>query len=787
MGRIQTSIGLITGTDIVGTVDQLISISARPRDLLLGRTQQLQAEQQEITALTASVIGVQLAGDALASEAIFNAKSATSSDESSLSVSTSETAKKGTYTVQTLQTAATHSVLSAQSFSATDTALGLEGTLTFQPDGFVDSSTSLRELNGGLGIQAGTIRITDRSGASADIDLSTARTVEDVLTAINDAPIGVRATTQGDSFRLIDQTGSTTSNLRVEQLGDAETAADLGLWGVDVAASEVVGDAIELPDGVSALNGAALSQLGGGAGLGALTDLDIGLRDGSSGTVDLSSATTLTEVIDAINASGLEVFARVSDAGNGIRLRDVSGGSGSFTASSTDATASGLGIDQSVDGNILVGDNLNLATVTVDTTLAELNQGRGINSGSFTITDSDGAVAAVNTTVDEIDTVGDLIDRINDLGIGVTAAINEDGDGVVVTDTAGGSGSLTIADTGTGTTAAELGLAGTAAASTLAGTQATSITVEAGDTLQGIVDKINASARYADASIVANGDGTFQLELRANRGGESGRFGVNTDGLDLNLRTSAQGQDAVISVAEDGGVQRFLTSTDGVFSDATSGLDFTALAVSDGPVTVTVDDNPDALVSRVNTFADQFNRLVDKLDELTFFNADANEVGLLFGSSEALRIESGYSRLLSGRLQGESTFGSLGQLGIRLDENGKLQVDETKLKDALASNSDQVKLAFRGSDPDTVGNDGLVGQLSRLADRFAGDSNSMLLNKSTTLSTQIERNNDRVTQLNTRLDAERERLLRQYFAMEEAIADITSNQSVISQIQPISV
>ncbi len=71
MGRIQSSIGLITGTDIVGTVDQLIAISGRPRDRLLSRTTLLQQEQQAIASLTASVIGVQLAGNQLSNASFF--------------------------------------------------------------------------------------------------------------------------------------------------------------------------------------------------------------------------------------------------------------------------------------------------------------------------------------------------------------------------------------------------------------------------------------------------------------------------------------------------------------------------------------------------------------------------------------------------------------------------------------------------------------------------------------------------------------------------------------------
>ncbi len=81
-----------------------------------------------------------------------------------------------------MQTASAQQLLS-QSFAA-DEAIGA-GSFTFGAGGFVDQGISLDELNGGDGVQRGKIRITDRSGASAVIDLSFARTVDDVLDAIN--------------------------------------------------------------------------------------------------------------------------------------------------------------------------------------------------------------------------------------------------------------------------------------------------------------------------------------------------------------------------------------------------------------------------------------------------------------------------------------------------------------------------------------------------------------------------------------------------------------------------
>ncbi len=496
-------------------------------------------------------------------------KIAESSNSDSLSAAAGTSASPANHVVRTLRTAATHSVRSLQRFDSTNEALGFSGSLSISPGGgFIDSSAELSKLNDGRGVEAGTIRITDRSGASASIDLSDARTIDDVLAAINDADIDVRATTEGNAIKLVDQTGSTVSNLQVEQLGTAETAADLGLWGIDEASDTATGIELELPAGVSALQGTALSELAGGAGLGSLTNLDITLSDGSSASIDLSSATTTSEVIEAIDAAGLSLIVRYNDARNGLQIRDVSGGTGNLTISSADSTASDLGIDASTTDDIVVGDNLNRQSVTTDTLLADLNQGIGIDNGGFTITDSTGTIGAVNLKVEGITTVGELIDAINDQGVDVTASLNEAGDGIDVVDNAGGTSTLTIADTGSGTTAADLGIAGTATdqtvrgsvVSALVGTQAGVITVEADDTLDTLTAKINENGRYGDASIEVNDDGTYSLRIRSNRGGNSGRIAINTSGFELDLRTNSTGQDALIAISTDGGLEQFRTS-----------------------------------------------------------------------------------------------------------------------------------------------------------------------------------------------------------------------------------
>ena len=89
----------------------------------------------------------------------------------------------------------------------------------------------MRNINGGQGFTPGEIRITDRSGASAVINLSQAQNIDDVVQAINSAgTIGVTASTDDGHIVLTDNTGGTTpSDSQVQEVNGGTTAASLGL------------------------------------------------------------------------------------------------------------------------------------------------------------------------------------------------------------------------------------------------------------------------------------------------------------------------------------------------------------------------------------------------------------------------------------------------------------------------------------------------------------------------------------------------------------------------------
>ena len=910
MGRIQTNIGLITGFPIVDTVDQLISISAQPRDLLRSRTQQLSAEQVAITQLTSFLVTFQDATNNLGKNSLFESQSISSSNEALLTATANGNAVNGSYLFTPIRRATAQQVLS-NSIIDKSQAIGA-GSLTFQAGGFVDRGVKLSRLNDGQGVRRGQIRITDRSGTNAVVDLTQARTVDDVLAAINTAgDVNVTAEAHGDRIRLIDKTQQSVANLRVQEVNRGSTAADLGLAGIDTNQSQQDGDEVlRLYDGlwlsqlnggngvtlnngvedlritfrdgstdldidittettledllatfnsdgriaaqVSAdgdhleltdqtagansfsvsslfggtlaedlgiaqndtdadgiitsdrlqpgLNGALLRNLKGGFGTGPLGLIDLTDRNGSTAFgIDLSTAETLQDVTNTINNAAVGITARVNDARNGILLEDTSGGTGNLIVANGDATDSAdtLGISMDAAENTVNGGSLDLQTVHEKTLLSSLNGGRGVDLGSLIITSSkpnEMASIKLNDAGVKITTVGGVIDEINAKNIGVQARINDTGDGIVLIDTAGGSGALTVFEVN-GTTAADLGILGTATEQTMGGntvdaidgSQRVTIQIDAADTLDDLIDKINKTSSGVTASSVFDGQG-YRLSIVSDSTGRAGERLIDVSGTTLSLQKISQAQDALLAYGPPDTVASsiLISSSNNTFTNVVEGTTVTLNGIANEAVTIEVAPSESSIISAAQAFVDAYNAIVDNIDSATFFDEIDNSTGILLGSSEVLRVESGLTNLLTGSFFGLGKFRSLEEVGIGLDQSGKLVLDSTKLTEAFEHYPEALETFFAKQSEQGNTTLGVFAKLDELIESLAGDTNSLLSTRSETLSNKIDNNNERIDLLNQRLDTERQLLLNQFFQMETIIAQLQNSISALNSLSVLA-
>ncbi len=704
-------------------------------------------------------------------------------------------------------------------------------------------TTRLGRLNHGAGVQLGTIRITltdaDGNETTTDVDLSGAQTVGDIKSAIEAAVpnvtvaltggrLAITATgdAEGHAIRIEDVSGraardlgisgsSDDGNLRGRQVLFADTLADVlaainyaenndGSIQAAISDDRLVISSTSGSVDLVALNGShALEDLGFAEGttagdatsrrlVGGLNTVLLRTLNGGRGfetgviqiqlgtqstTVDLTGAETLRDVLDAIRAAaddaGMNLDVGLDTTGRRIELTSVDGVTPVQVSDVSGSFAADTGLASS--GVTVRSNDLQRQYVGETTRLRDL-LGTAPQLGTLRITNSQGLVQTLDlTTGGSVETVGDLIERINSLdpSFGITARINDTGDGILIEDTAGGSEPLIIADD-SGSLAEALHIAGSFDDGRADGSREIRIELSGGETLNDLISRINDADGPVRATLINDGGGVapYRIQLTATRSGRAGEVLIDASSIGLEFSTLARAQDARVLMGDSGGV--LITSSDNTLEDVVSGLTVELHDTSDGLVTLNVQQDVDSVVNALSGLVSDFNAAIDKIDELTAFDPETQQRGVLLGDATVRLVEQRLFSLLTRSGFAVGDIRRLSDLGIDF-EDGKLSFDEQTFRDAYAADPDAVRQFL--TDPDH----GVAVRFKQSLEALS-DPGGMLQKRTDILQRERESLNRRVELMNTRLDRSRERLMRQFIAMEQALAQLQSQQSALASL-----
>ena len=290
-------------------------------------------------------------------------------------------------------------------------------------------------------VQTGILVINEVGGAGAvRIDLTAADTIGGVVDAINEAAQrdGATLTAQLAVSGLVITPGG--SPVSITDIGTGAIARSLGIRQAEPVSTDITGE--PLTPRVTRLT--AIEDLAGGAGI----DIQSGLviQNGSQRiTIDLADATTVQDVLNALNNAGVFVLARTSEDGSRIDVFN---------------RVSGTSLTIGEDGGTTAAD-LGIRTFDEATTLSELNFGRGVHvvEGKADLRIDDGAGNTVDVNLDGAETIGDVIALINEAatsaGVSIQAAFSTTGNGIRIT---GGGAAPRVTSINISTAANELGL-----------------------------------------------------------------------------------------------------------------------------------------------------------------------------------------------------------------------------------------------------------------------------------------------------------------------------------------
>ncbi|MGE3180416.1 MAG: hypothetical protein AB7N71_02210 [Phycisphaerae bacterium] len=289
----------------------------------------------------------------------------------------------------------------------------------------VTSETRLSDLRGaaGQGIRGGSIVVTV-GGAAQTIDLASAETIGDVVDRLNASlPPEVTANTTTTGISLT-YSGAATPAIQVQDIGGGSTAVDLG-----IASSSGVGPVVGSDLDPLLTPRTRLDQLGPSVTAALASGFTI-RNGGQSATLNVGSAETIEDLLNAINGANVGVLGEISADGRSLSIRN---------------RVSGTPLTIEENGGQLA-TVLGLRSLNANTTLAELNEGRGvefIDGDDLQITTANGTTVAIDFTNEA--TLQDILNTLNGASGGsYSASFVANGNGILIQDLTAGGGTLTV-------------------------------------------------------------------------------------------------------------------------------------------------------------------------------------------------------------------------------------------------------------------------------------------------------------------------------------------------------
>lgn len=222
-----------------------------------------------------------------------------------------------------------------------------------------------------------------------------------------------------------------------------------------------------------------------------------------------------------------------------------------------------------------------------------------------------------------------------------------------------------------------------------------------------------------------------------------------------------------------------VSSATNTFSGAIEGVTITAQGpspdiINDPPETLNVALDSNTIKSNINDFVSAYNKLIDNIADLTAFDVDAGTSSALNGDFTVRTFQTQLRQNINSRVFGlDTNFDTLVELGLTTDENGKLEVNDTTLDNAIDNGLDDLTAVFSSDS-------GIATQLSTLLDGYLG-SGGIIQTREDGFNTSLEEINDERDQLALRLETVERRFRQQFAALDALVTQLNSTGSFLQQ------
>jgi flagellar hook-associated protein 2 len=210
------------------------------------------------------------------------------------------------------------------------------------------------------------------------------------------------------------------------------------------------------------------------------------------------------------------------------------------------------------------------------------------------------------------------------------------------------------------------------------------------NTLETLAAYLNSQNLGIRASVIRDASGS-RLALVSQTAGAPGDLTVSDDTSGLGFHKSVTGVNASFTVD---GVPISSTTNNGI--QVLDGVTFNLLAGSeDRSTTLTVTPDVPRAEGALKDFVSAYNTLISGINNQFRYNPATKSAGPLAANSSLRTLQSALLSNVSHSLTGNNGFTTLSSLGVTMNNDGTLSIDDAKMTDAITKHADEFKNFFQ--------------------------------------------------------------------------------------------
>ncbi len=307
-----------------------------------------------------------------------------------------------------------------------------------------------------------------------------------------------------------------------------------------------------------------------------------------------------------------------------------------------------------------------------------------------------------------------------------------------------------------------------------------SIDVPNQTTLSALADLINNDEDNPGVTAKVINDGSsstpYKLLLVADDTGEDNRIYIDTQlsGYTLTEAVGAGGASLDAEITVDNIVYK--RSSNSNINDILSGVSISL--VDTGSASLSISADTDAVKEKILDLIDKVNTLISNIDEQTGYDEN-NEPKLLTSNSTVRTLPTMLIDLLSKKIDVNGDVTTLYDLGLTINRDGTLEVNEETLDSVIANDFDDLKLFMTGDDDNNI--DGFATVLNDTLRDWTNVSTGLMATEEQNASNSIDRIENQIEATKARLDRKYEILARQFAALDNFMNNMQSMSDYLTQ------